>query len=348
MTTRLLRGRLFYLVLGSFIIILYTRLAVVGLGSHADSLPLLPEEHHQAWWTEPPNPETLRTIALSDRRFGAMVGLLTFVIAGLGLGGVVLTVWGLRTGRLRLAWRSSSSPPPAWSYAELRRILFLTVAVALMLPFVRLAAMASQPAWNLDTNLWITLSMLVLDVFVVLAIVAFATGREARGLSRLGLSSRNLWASVKAGFVGYTGVFPWLFLLLFSTAEVARLLGFQPPVEPIHKLIFEEQRTVVLALTALLACVVGPIAEEGFFRGVLYAALRQRRSRWLSMLISGTLFSLIHSNPMGFLPILVLGGLLAYLYEWTGSLAAPIAVHIAHNSLLMGLAMVFRQLAPPG
>jgi membrane protease YdiL (CAAX protease family) len=62
------------------------------------------------------------------------------------------------------------------------------------------------------------------------------------------------------------------------------------------------------------------------------------------MLMSGAAFSCIHTNPVGFLPIMVLGCLLANLYERTGSLASPLAVHILHNSLLMSLALVLRQL----
>jgi hypothetical protein len=35
---------------------------------------------------------------------------------------------------------------------------------------------------------------------------------------------------------------------------------------------------------------------------------------------------------------------LADVYDRTGMLLAPIAVHVVHNTLLMGLAMTFRQL----
>ena len=105
---------------------------------------------------------------------------------------------------------------------------------------------------------------------------------------------------------------------------------------------FEETRPGVLALTVLLACLIGPVAEELLFRGVLYPALRRRLSRVAAMLISGIAFALIHTNVMGLLPIVLLGVTLAYLYERTGSIAGPIALHMAHNTLLMALAMTYR------
>ena len=49
--------------------------------------------------------------------------------------------------------------------------------------------------------------------------------------------------------------------------------------DEIQELIFEEPRAGILALTVLLACVVGPVAEELFFRGLLFSTLRRRMSR---------------------------------------------------------------------
>ena len=101
---------------------------------------------------------------------------------------------------------------------------------------------------------------------------------------------------------------------------------------------------LVIGLLVVLSCVIAPVAEELFFRGVLFAAVRQRLSRGWAILASGAAFALIHTNPVGFLPIMLIGSLLAYLYERTGSLAAPIAVHILHNTFLMSIGLVVRWL----
>jgi len=132
--------------------------------------------------------------------------------------------------------------------------------------------------------------------------------------------------------------------LLWLIGLVCQWLGVEPPVEPIHELLFLEQRPLMVASTLVLACVVGPIAEELFFRGLLFGAMRTRMSRVWASLATGSLFAAVHTNPVGFLPILLLGWLLADLYERTGSLAAPIAVHIVHNTLLISVGLTAKQI----
>ena len=80
----------------------------------------------------------------------------------------------------------------------------------------------------------------------------------------------------------------------------------------------------------------------------MYPALRARMPRWRAMALSGGFFAAIHTNLLGFLPIMLLGCLLAYIYERSGSLAGSIAVHVVHNSLLMSAAIIFRSLLPTG
>lgn len=90
---------------------------------------------------------------------------------------------------------------------------------------------------------------------------------------------------------------------------------------------------------AFLVCVVAPIAEELFFRGYLFGALR-RRGLAVAALVSGTAFGLAHlgGSPLGFIvPLATLGIVLALLYERTGSLYPPIALHAINNSIAFGV-----------
>jgi hypothetical protein len=142
----------------------------------------------------------------------------------------------------------------------------------------------------------------------------------------------------------YIVVFPWLFLLLVLVVEAMRRFGVTPPMEPIQQLIFRENDPLVLGLTLVLACLVGPAAEELLFRGVVYPALRQRYSRMTATLLSAAAFALVHTNWVGFPSIMLLGCLLANVYERTGSIAAPLAIHVLHNGFLLSVALVVRQL----
>ena len=347
MIQRLLRGRTFYLFLGILIIFLYLRTLSGGALQPMEADHAL-QETPPEWLLDVPDSAALRQAALKHRGLGLLLTGLMGLVVGMAVTGFVLTVRGLSRSRRAAFWQFPTPPSLRWSFGELGRITFLTVAVALLLPFVRLALLAMMPSWHLDPNLWIPVAMLGLDVFVVVTVLAFVAGKQQSLRSMLGSSRRRLDDAVKTGMLSYVTLFPWLVLLLMLISWAARALGFQPPMEPIHRLLFLEQRAGVLLLTILLTCVIGPIAEEFFFRGVVYSTIRNRTPRVVAMLISGGLFAATHTNLIGFVPIGVLGCLLAYLYERTGSLAAPIAVHVFHNSLLLVAAMVFRYLMPSG
>ncbi|MBJ7331733.1 MAG: CPBP family intramembrane metalloprotease [Solirubrobacteraceae bacterium] len=94
-----------------------------------------------------------------------------------------------------------------------------------------------------------------------------------------------------------------------------------------------------LILVLLLVTMVAPVAEEMLFRGYMFRALRNWKGVWPAALLSGMTFGGIHlgSSPVGFVvPLMVFGVGLALLYQWTGSLYAPVALHALNNSIAFG------------
>ena len=368
MIQRLLRGRLLYVSLGLFLILLYgwefrhslaerhhatsTAQTDTPIGQRAhpaqETRPARARVDLNEWVTSPLDAERFKDALLREPQLGVPLLALTLFAAGMGIGGIGLTLWACWTGRIRAMWRIASPGVVPWSMGELWRILFVTLALASLLPFARSILLHIRPSWSLDTHLWMTVSMLCFDIAVTWVILIFAAGKGREVWTALGFSMRKLKQAVRVGFRGYLALFPWIFLLLMGMVELSQSIGFKPPLEPIHELIFEEHRSGVLGLTVLLACLVGPVAEELFFRGIVYAMIRRRTNRFLAMAASGALFSLTHTNWLGFLPIMVFGCLLADLYERTGSLLSPMAVHILHNTFLMSLALVVRQLSVSG
>lgn len=348
MIQRLLRGKGFYVFLALLLVFLYLRTMTGGALQPMDAEHALQQAPPPDWMLGVPKTSDLTHAAFSRTPLGILLAFLIVLMSGMVVWGIWLSIRGLSSAGRASFWQFPSLPLLRWSFAELARITFLAVAVALLLPFVHLAIVAYLPSWKLDANVWIPVAMLVLDLFVIVAVLTFAVGKSPSRWAMLGQSQRRLSDSVKIGLRSYVTLFPWLIFLLMIISEVARALGFQPPLEPIHRLLFLEHRAGVLLVTALLACLIGPVAEEFFFRGVVYAAIRSRAPRSVAMLISGGLFAATHTNLMGFLPIGALGCLLAYLYERTGTLTASIVVHVFHNSLLLAFTMLFRHLLPSG
>lgn len=95
--------------------------------------------------------------------------------------------------------------------------------------------------------------------------------------------------------------------------------------------------------TALLVgfVVVAPIAEELFFRGVVFNAWERERGTRVAVYGSALLFAAIHGAVL-FVPVLFLGIVLAHLYRATRSLPATMAVHAGFNAISLGLVLLVR------
>jgi len=83
-----------------------------------------------------------------------------------------------------------------------------------------------------------------------------------------------------------------------------------------------------LTLIALLPA----IGEELVFRGVVQQQLLRRiHQPWIALVLTAVIFSFIHFQFEGFLPRMLLGLLLGWLYWRTGNFWVPVAAHFANN-----------------
>ena len=83
---------------------------------------------------------------------------------------------------------------------------------------------------------------------------------------------------------------------------------------------------------------IAPVAEEVFFRGFVFGALRSRYAVLPAALLAGGLFGVIHA-PSGIEavpPLIVLGIVFCLVYEVSGSLFPAIALHAFNNMLAFG------------
>ena len=102
-----------------------------------------------------------------------------------------------------------------------------------------------------------------------------------------------------------------------------------------------------VALGILFALIVAPAAEELFFRGILFRALRDHHGPSVGVAGSAAAFGLVHYVPgsaMGIIVVMAataaMGVGLAIQYERRRNLLAPLAAHVAFNAL--GLVTLLR------
>jgi len=88
-----------------------------------------------------------------------------------------------------------------------------------------------------------------------------------------------------------------------------------------------------LIVNVLIIAVIPAIGEELLFRGVLQRIfIDWFKSAFAAILLSSILFSAMHLQFYGFLPRMMLGILLGYLLQWSGSLWLPMVAHFINNA----------------
>ncbi|MBI2094990.1 MAG: CPBP family intramembrane metalloprotease [Candidatus Omnitrophica bacterium] len=185
----------------------------------------------------------------------------------------------------------------------------------------------------------------VRDVLVAVLVIFAVKKKFCLPLSRLGLTAKDWGLNIFRGLAGYLAVIPWLVLILAASAAAARFFSYEPEPQEIVQIYLAESARRYFLFFTLFVTVVGPVAEEIFFRGFVYGAFRKKFGTVAGALAAASLFSAMHMSLVAFLPILCLGLFLIYLYEKTGSLVPSITAHIAHNLAMVAFTMSFKWLS---
>lgn len=101
--------------------------------------------------------------------------------------------------------------------------------------------------------------------------------------------------------------------------------------------------TITPLVMFFIVGLLGPLAEEMLFRGMIYGKLRRAFSVWPAAVISALLFGLFHANWVQGVYAAIFGIILAYIYEKTQTIWGSCLLHVVFNSVsyfvedLMGL-----------
>ena len=174
---------------------------------------------------------------------------------------------------------------------------------------------------------------------VGLLLVSWLLVYRPRALSALpSFPGRDPGSALLAGF-GW-GVLAWIgsTIAIVAVGWLLEQLGQPPQPEAAERAIAMLDPWVVIVAVVILA----PVAEEIFFRGIVFNAwLREAGRRW-AYIGSAGLFAAIHLSLLSLLPIFLLGLALAWVYERKGNLLAPIAMHATVNGISVALALLVR------
>jgi len=154
-----------------------------------------------------------------------------------------------------------------------------------------------------------------------------------KGFSVIGLTSANVYKGFKKGFI-------WA--VIFGVAAgvvlfIIYLLGINVPA--LFQMQLPAKNRNIFAFF-LIGAFFGPLAEEIFFRGILYGFFR----RWgipAAVILSTLLFVLSHTSGPAIPVTQLIGGILfAVAYEIEKNLLVPIIIHVLGNLAIFTLALI--------
>ena len=323
----------FYVWIVVFLILFHATFSLLGtLTAPAKSEPSLQEEE------TPISQDRLMTLLNENPFLKLLFGAGTLLFLFVLLLGLLFAVQLMRQklkGELSFSWRLPEREI-LWTLKDVFHVVVLLVLSSYLIELCEIVFFHLTQLRPSESVRMLTTTLLTDGVafYLIFDLVKFQKGQD---LSRLGLSVNAFSRNFLFGLKGYLSLLPFLLLSLFFSFWIADRFHLSPPEQPLYDLFQKETSRQIVFVGMILVVLLGPVVEEIFFRGFLYNALKAQWGRRWAIVSSGLLFSALHANLIGFLPITLLGMTLAYGYELTGSLIASITIHVLHNTLVMVL-----------
>jgi membrane protease YdiL (CAAX protease family) len=229
-----------------------------------------------------------------------------------------------------------AAPEPTWGLWDVAKLAALWAAGAQLL-HTRLFFRLNPERPFAGPGDWI--AEIFVAILLVGAMIHIAVAERRGHLRDLGIRG-NLFGGVAVGLAAFLVVQPFLRLVSFLEKRSFP----EMPVQQVLQVIARTRSGSVLVLATIVAVVVAPVSEEMLFRGFLQPALGRWTGRRLAMLLSAAFFAAAHMDLYAMPMLLVLGIALAYIYDRTRSLAAPVTLHMAFNGITLLSVFAFRSL----
>lgn len=234
------------------------------------------------------------------------------------------------------------APPASWGLGE---VVGVAIAITVSLRFIAEGAGLNElPPFTVLTVIGVAQNALF-----VLLVAYIVHWRYHQPLAAIGLTAQRWpwWSAV--GVLAGAVTIPLsvaaeraaivVIELFVGPARAEAIAANESANDILASVLRTPRSSLEVAWLLVLLCVLVPIGEEVFFRGFIYNTLRRWGWVW-AVILSSVLFAAVHLQVVHFLPILLLGVVLAVLYQRTGSLVASMMVH-GVNNLIAALASLY-------
>ncbi|MDP3014049.1 MAG: type II CAAX endopeptidase family protein [Candidatus Subteraquimicrobiales bacterium] len=171
-------------------------------------------------------------------------------------------------------------------------------------------------------------SMILAYFFLFVLVWYFGLRPYNASLVDLGFTPFKLSKALLYAFLGVLFIRAFLYNYTLFLSEALKI---KPPA--LYKEMPElfGESLIGFLIAVLVVVIIAPVVEELFFRGFMYQAIKKQMGTSKAILFSSAIFALFHPQAWLLIPMMIMGIILAWLYEKFGSLGPPIILHALNN-----------------
>lgn len=181
------------------------------------------------------------------------------------------------------------------------------------------------------------ISVVLQDVLFILCILYYMKFDVKLPLSAINWRPIDLPTVGKSILLGICFVVAMNGLMLLLSTLMPRKI----PPQDIEKIFSLGDPWMTFFVSLLVMAVVAPIAEEFFFRGLLFHAILPNLGERGAMLVTGLCFGLAHGDIYRFLPLAMAGYVFQLIAQKAGTIKASMIAHGVWNGLTVIYAFLF-------
>ena len=262
------------------------------------------------------------------------ISLILTLILCMGILIDVLFILGLKEGYIS-SYRAASAHRVVWFAGDVFKAIVVLFFSEVVLSLMLVIFMKPLTFFIPDENAILMMTTFLRNIVVVLYVFHLVRTKYSASLCELGLTMKNFKKNMAIGLLSYIGFLPLYILLLIVVMGLLKVIGYEPPVQTVVQIVYEEENLTILFMFSLFIAFVGPVFEEIFFRGFIYQAFRRKWVLANGIVVSSILFALLHAHWVAILPIFALSVVLCLVFEKTGSLIPGTLLHMFHNTVAL-------------
>lgn len=220
-----------------------------------------------------------------------------------------------------------------WKLEGLMRfVMCLLLSIAFMIMLSGIVRHLTGAKSDDDSPALLVINTLALDGSILFSVFIFLRLEHLTWADAFGFKTPRLGFALMCGAVVAICFLPLGLGLNKLCAQALESVHVKAPPQQAVETLRNAVPGGIRFFLVVFAIAIAPVAEETFFRGILYPTIKQHGFPRAALWVTSLLFALIHGNLSAFVPLAILAFALAMLYEKTNNLLSCITAHSLFNA----------------